>query len=264
MPKRWGLLTLLFVGLLVACAAWIAMGVWGRSADYIRFQWLAVEATLLFLCALAGLFVSNRVDGIFIDEQNRISLGRVQWVAWFIVLLGGFFTESTWNIAANWNDATQGSFPGMQAELYALLGIVSGSAITGSIIVDSKKNATNAPPPPLNPRIGTPTQKGLIDCNVDPSEASWADLYLGEEVANRNVVDVSRLQKLVVTILLIMAYVQLMWTHLGADLTDAQGKLLANAHFGSMPQVGQSFLWLLGISHAAYLAYKATPKTPSG
>jgi hypothetical protein len=121
-------------------------------------------------------------------------------------------------------------------------------------------NAPNAPPPPDNPSIGTPTNVGLIDANVDPSEASWADLYLGDEVANRDVVDISRLQKLIVTVLLVMTYVQLLWFHLMGDLTDKSGKLITDGHFTNMPQVGDTFIWLLGISHGAYLAYKAVPK----
>jgi Neprosin/Neprosin activation peptide len=260
---RWACLTILFIGLLAACGAWITTGAWSHSVSSVPAQWLAVEATLLGLCVLSGYAVNKRPDGILIDEENRISLGRIQWVAWFVILMGGFFTESIWNISLGQ------SFPTIQKELLELLGIVTGSAVTGSLIVDSKKNATNAPPPPINPQIGTPTQKGAIDCNVDPVEASWADLYLGDEVATRNVVDVSRLQKLVVTVLLVMTYVELLWGKLGGILNAgagaAGGKTASTivGHFASMPNVDSNFLWLLGISHAAYLAYKATPKTPS-
>ena len=85
------------------------------------------------------------------------------------------------------------------------------------------------------------------------AEASWADLYLGEEVANRNVVDISRLQKLVITILLIIAYITWLWEKLGHGMPDGF----------VMPAPNDKFLWLLGLSHGAYLAYKATPKTVS-
>ena len=90
--------------------------------------------------------------------------------------------------------------------------------------------------------------------NRQVSEASWSDLFLGEEVANRYVVDISRLQKLIITVLLVVAYVGWLWS----DLTTKKT-------FTAMPQVDENgtFIWLLGISHAAYLAYKSTPKTPS-
>src|SRR5262249_8540750 len=93
---------------------------------------------------------------------------------------------------------------------------------------------------------------GCLDKNSTADKASWADLYLGEEIANRDVVDVSRLQKLVMTILLLMVYIHYLWVQVGSAPT---------AGFTQMPKVGQSFLYLLGISHAAYLAYKATPKS---
>ena len=247
---RWGLLTLLFVAALVGCGIWIGSDAHARLAAHLQVQWLAVEAVLLGVCVLAGYIVNHRPDGILIDELNRISLTRAQWVAWLIVLLGGFFTEATWNVAVGWLNTAGDSFPAMQPELWALLGIVGGSAVVGGVIANGKLNAQNAPVPPANPAVGTPTNKGLLDANVDASEASWADLYLGDEVATRDVVDVSRLQKLIVTVLLVMTYVQLLWNALGS-----------NARFDTMPKVGASFLWLLGISHAAYLAYKAVPKT---
>jgi hypothetical protein len=134
--RSWLGQTLLFVGLMAACGAWIAVSAWHRSAGNIRTQWLAVEATLITLCVVAGLATNGRADGIFIDEENRISLSRVQWAAWFVVLFGGFFVESIWNIAVGWSDPIKGSFPEMQADLYALLGIVSGSAVVGSAIID--------------------------------------------------------------------------------------------------------------------------------
>jgi kumamolisin len=272
-PWRWAALTILFVGLLIACGTWISLSAKSSAVEYIQTQWLCVEAVMLGLCIVAGYAVNNRADGILIDETNRVSLARAQWVAWFIILLGGFFTESIWNIVAGFAPSVTSvtgsgaqavttvlhgaAFPFMQPDLYALLGIVTGSAITSSLIVDNKKAAPNAPPPPVNPQIGQPTQQGLMDANVSPTEASWADLYLGEEVANRNTVDISRLQKLVITILLVMTYVQMLWGDLGTKLAGgAKG-------FNEMPQVDSSFLWLLGISHAAYLAYKATPKTPT-
>jgi hypothetical protein len=260
--RNWALLTLLFIGALIGFGQWIVADADAHQTGNVRTQWVCIEATLLGLCVVAGYIVNGRPDGLLIDEENRISLTRVQWAAWLIVLLGGFFVEAIWNVAVGFNDPANGPFPFMQSQLYALLGIVSGSAVVGGVIVNGKMNAPNAPPPPDNAAIGTPTNVGLVDSNVDACEASWADLYLGDEVANRDVVDISRLQKLIVTVLLIMTYVQLLWFHLVVDLHPAKtAGLLPDAHFANMPQVGDSFIWLLGISHGAYLAYKAVPKT---
>jgi len=244
---------MLLLILLAATAVWIAQT--GQMSS-LRPQWIFVVAVLVALCILAGYLVNGRLDGVMIDDRNRISLERVQWVSWFIVLLGGYFTEAVWNAAYG------SEFPGMETELLALLGIVSASLVLSNLILEPKKQvppgkpaagqvAPQAPPLAANDH---PIQIGSLDANSTVDDASWADLYLGEEAANRYIVDVSRLQKLVITVLLVVTYVGWLWRDFG--MAPAKG-------FEQMPKIGDTFVWLLGISHGAYLAFKATPKTPA-
>ena len=195
--KAWGPLTLLLMILLAASAVWI-----GKSADHsqLRWEYAAVTAILVALCIVAGVLVNGRLDGVLISDRNRISLARVQWVAWMIVLLGAYFVESVWNVAHS------GSFPEMQTESFGLLGIVSGSSVVSSLIVDAKMRSPvpSGQPQAVQPQAVQPHavqplaaadhagHKGSMDLNYNVAEASWEDLYLGEEVANRYVVDVSR------------------------------------------------------------------------
>ena len=246
--KAWGSLTLLLLILLAACAVWI-----GKSTDHsqLRWQYIAVTAILVALCIVAGVLVNGRLEGVLIGYRNRMSLARMQWVAWMIVLLGAYFVEAVWNVAHS------RSLPEMQIHLFGLLGIISGSSVVSSLIVDAKMRSPepSGQPQAVQPRAAGdhPGQKGSMDINYKVAEASWADLYLGEEVANRYVVDVSRLQKLIVTVLLVLAYLIYLWKAFSPSLS---GEL-------EMPAVNTTFLSLLGISHGAYLASKATPKTPS-
>ena len=251
--KAWGSLTLLLLILLAACAVWI-----GKSTDHsqLRWQYIAVTAILVALCIVAGVLVNGRLEGVLIDDRNRMSLARMQWVAWMIVLLGAYFVEAVWNVAHS------RSLPEMQIHLFGLLGIISGSSVVSSLIVDAKMRPPVVPsgqPQAVQPQAVQPMaagdhpgRKGSMDINYKVAEAGWADLYLGEEVANRYVVDVSRLQKLIVTVLLVLAYLIYLWKAFSPSLS---GEL-------EMPAVGTTFLSLLGISHGAYLASKATPKTP--
>ncbi len=147
----WALASLLFVGAMAGCGLWIIKDARALDAANLQTQWLLIEATLLALCIAAGYIANRRPDGLLIDEENRVSLARVQWAVWLIVLLGGFFVEAIWNVAVGFNDASQGLFLLMQSQLYALLGIVSGSAVVSSVIVNGKTNAPNAPPPPDKP-----------------------------------------------------------------------------------------------------------------
>jgi hypothetical protein len=271
---RWGLLTLGTVAALGLCACWVAHTGPARppptgsvSVD-LTTKWLVVEAVIVVAWVFVGCFAYRRPDGIFIDDRYRISLSRFQWVVWAALLFGAYFTESVWNISHGY------SIPRLQPDLLKLMGIVVTAPVISNVIVDHKKSdssrSSSAPgarptfptlPTPA-PAAGLPAQIGSIDRNVTPSEASWADLYLGEEVANRNVVDVSRLQKLIITLLLVITYCEMLWEQLGHVVVAAAAKSTPSVG-AAMPSVDTGFLWLLGISYGAYLAYKATPKTPS-
>jgi hypothetical protein len=118
--------------------------------------------------------------------------------------------------------------------------------VISSLVVETKKREVEPA------TLADPTLVGKIDRNLAPTEASWADLYLGEEEANRFTVDVSRLQKLLTTIILVIVYFVM--------VRSAFAQLPSYDRF-VMPMVGANFVALLGASHAAYLAYKATPKS---
>jgi len=60
----------------------------------------------------------------------------------------------------------------------------------------------------------------------------------------------------VVTILLAIAFISLQWAAL------AKPDAAAGMHMPSFDE-NSSFLWPLGLSHAAYLAYKAPTKKPA-
>lgn len=271
--KKWGWFTVLFVLALAVCAWWIAVT---KDPAVVRCQFVVVELMLIGLCVVAGLMVHSRIDGILIDDRNRISLSRFQWVVWLVLILGAYFTESIWNTSQNL------ALPIIQTQLLALLGISSGSAVVSNVIAENKKttpppaavpvqapvaaapgnpttrmSATNGPmvvaaappPPPATHRV-----VGALAANSTAGVASWSDLFLGDEEATYRTVDISRLQKLVITVLLAAIYLTYLWTELGKATI---GTALAMPTFGDD---SNGFLWLLGISHGAYLAQKATPK----
>jgi hypothetical protein len=124
------------------------------------------------------------------------------------------------------------------------------------MIAETKKTSTRPAPPgaPGKPTGAAPSSIGVLDRNVSPDDASWAELYLGDEIADRATVDISRLQQLVISVLLAVIFITLQW----AALVKSDAKLgLQMPSFDD----NSSFLWLLGLSHAAYIAYKAPTKT---
>jgi hypothetical protein len=244
----WGGITLLGFLLLGANAIWIARegAVPSGGSNILVVQWLCVLASLILICIVSGYLANGRLTGIFIDDRYRMSLARFQWIVWFIVLLSGYFTGAVWDVAYG------GDLPVIDPNLFGLIGITTGSAVVSNLLVNTKKTERSST---LKDGRKDDTLDGLMDKNKSPAEASWADLYLGEEDATRGSVDVSRLQKFVTTLLLITTYLQMIWSALSAVSQQYDSF--------SMPVVGTNFVVLLGASHAGYLAYKATPKKPS-
>jgi len=91
---------------------------------------------------------------------------------------------------------------------------------------------------------------GLLHKNADPSEARWVDLFRGEEIANYKLVDMSKVQMLFFTVVVIAAYAAAILSML-LDM-----KTLMTATSLSFPDFAPSTNALLGISHGTYLSVK--------
>jgi hypothetical protein len=263
----WGSLTIALIGAIIWFLHYVSQLPLPTAAPDkpppfidLTVPWLIGEGGLLVLCVTAGVLAKRRLDGVLIDgARNRLSLARFQWVMWFVLIFGAYLTEAAWNLGHGL------SLPTASADLWRLLGIVSGAPVVSAVVLNPKASmpATPTPamvaaqaqgftlPPPQAPP-GQDAQLGSLDRNLTPGEASWSDLYLGEEVANRNDVDVSRLQQLVATIALGVVFTGML--HAALSHVTALG--------ASMPAPDANFQWLLGISSGAYLALKAVPKSP--
>jgi hypothetical protein len=162
--------------------------------------------------------------------------------------------------------------------LWALLGI-SGASLAGSGLIKNSKENQDEPPAavvhPLFKKIvdkGSetvtadasgniqpargPSLRGVSIVNDDPKDAKWLDIFQGEELGNKNYLDIGKTQMFFFTIIVWVSYA----TSLGGFLI-AHIKIGGGA-FEEMPLVSTGMVTLLGISHAAYLANKAVPHTP--
>lgn len=105
-----------------------------------------------------------------------------------------------------------------------------------------------------------------LDTRTRASDARWSDLVSGEEAANADQIDVSRLQHVVITGLLLGSYTVLLIDYVRK--IDAWAILTAHGTgvpvFPAMPPVDGTFLGLLVLSHGGYLAFKALPARSAG
>jgi hypothetical protein len=194
----------------------------------IYIAWGISAGLLVALALVIGrLTPVGKWLGILVDDRYRFSLTHVQIVAWSIVILslisGVFFGR----LVAGVKDPLDFTIPG---QVLGLLGISAGSAVTAISIKATKDPA----------KIGS-------------EKPRFRQIFLAEEGAYADqVIDVTKYQNFIVTIVLVAAYVTLA-IHAISDAGSAKAVT-------SLPDISGTFLILLGISHGAYLAAKAPSK----
>jgi hypothetical protein len=112
---------------------------------------------------------------------------------------------------------------------------------------DTKKAALETVESELADILAT---QGLLHKNADPSEARWVDLFRGEEISNFKLVDMSKVQMLFFTVVIIAAYA----AAISSVLRDLNS--LRTSAFIAFPGFSESLNFLLGISHGTYLSVK--------
>lgn len=180
------------------------------------------------------------VLGILIDQRGRFSLTQFQLVAWTIVVLSLISGIFWGRLIDGVDDALSFTIPD---EVLGLLGIAAGSTVAATV-AKTAKDATAAPRIPVTdddhpPR---PAQVFLLE------EGEYAD----------QLVDVTKFQNFVITLVLVVAYIALAVQKIDHAHTASA--------MNALPTFSSTFLTLLGISHAAYVSGKLPNRTgqPAG
>lgn len=248
---------------------------------------VATAVSMILLTISAGMAQKGLWYGALIDERDRISLSRTQQIIWSILLLSALATITWFKASSGWSpegETTPILFPNMNASLWGAMGIsIAASPLLSAAIKQIKNEkaqgmlqaAAPAPAPVAGdhqpaaaagqqqagpdaaaPAVGARSasfgiiQAAPIDANPSPVDARWMDLISGETKGKQNSLDLSRLQHLMISGLLMTSY--------GVDLGHALANLSPGVHIlGAMPDPGDAFLGLLGLSHASYLAFQA-------
>lgn len=198
--------------------------------------WLITMLMMVLLCAAIGRAITNRWDAVLIDGRNRISLSRLQMIAWTLVVLSALITAASSNLHLPDNSTALDIT--IAPELLAAMGIAAASLAAAPALLTLK--GTDA--------AGQP----VAVANSSMAQASWLDMFRGDETGEENTPDLSKIQQFLISLALIGAY--------GFLLGNMFYFLAAGAKFGAFPPLSEGFIWLLGISHAGYLTYKAAAK----
>ncbi|MEA2856398.1 MAG: hypothetical protein QOH98_719 [Methylobacteriaceae bacterium] len=245
---RWGSLPGLLIFVLGIFLIWLVNANWILSHSHSSFS--LTLAILIALLVVIGIAVKGRVDGVLIDNRNRVSLAKFQATLWTILVIGALICVASHNLASGESDALNFRIP---PELLTAMGISAASFVAAPMVLSLK---TQSPPTPAgiiratafaSTRGANLQPAGKVFGLDSPTGASWTDMVRGEELENVDSPDLGKIQQLFISLLLVGIYAVAVW-----NLLSTAGKL-------ELPPLNENFVWLLGVSHASYIAYKAAP-----
>jgi hypothetical protein len=224
--------------------------------DLRLWSWLGSMVLLTLFVAIAGHGVTGYWRGALIDGRNKISLSRLQTALWTLVILSAFLTAALINVRSGQVDPLSIALP---TGIWILLGISTTSLVGSPLILNNKKSRPADPQETArnldllkNQNLAQPDaviNQGQVIVNTSPENASWADLFRGEETGNAGQFDMGKIQLFYFTFILVLVYAVALGT-----LFLSQAKIIS-----AFPDLGTGELTLLGISHAGYLINKTIP-----
>jgi len=221
-------------------------------AQLSRVQaWILILALMLLFVAVASKGITGYWRGFLIDKRNRMSLSRLQIVAWTLVVVSAILTAFLSNASPNAMSIT------VPQEVWIAIGISTTSAIAGpALLAQKERKVPNQAEKDKTIEEVSNTDKKKIDeelstmvlRNERMSDARWGDLLKGDESGNAANIDLGKLQMFFFTFMLVLGYAVAI-----ARLFEGSSAITA------LPPVDGSMNTLLGISHTGYLANKAAP-----
>lgn len=245
-------------GLVAMAAAMILIALSPSTENPSRvIPWLAILAILIASSVLISSGTTGSWRGILIDNRNKVSVSRTQMYLWTILVISAVITAGISNIRLGSKDSPL-SFD-IPSELWLLMGI-STTSLVASPLIRSTKAQQKPDPKEVGKTIVQMQQqsgktpnvdvKGVIVVNEDMHDASFADMFKGEEAGNAVQLDLAKVQMFYFTLGTVIAY------------GTAIASMFASADvFSKFPAISQGMVALLGISHAGYLTNKAIRHT---
>ncbi len=252
-PRNWIWAALPIVLLAVGFFVAPALAPQGRAWTFVLAMGvLAAEFVVI------GQLVNGRISGAFIDNRNLLSLSKLQAGAWTVVVLAAFATAAAYNVAAGKVDYSLLNVLRVQipSELLLAMGISATSLVAAPSLLSIKSNEQPVEHAALGAanRTGRPVvPNGKLLTRPGPEDAAWEDLVTGEELGNAGTPDLAKIQQGLITLILLGAYAGYVFQF----FATTPGAVTA------LPTIDKSFVWLMGISHASYLANKAAPHSSS-
>lgn len=258
------------VGLLPAACVAGGYALKSEAAPGIRLAMFggALWSLALLLMAI-GVGITGQRMGILWTARNTYSLSKLQITLWTLVVMAGLATVVACRVHGLFVAASPAGFASaldiyIPSELLAVMGISIGSAAAVPAILSVKARSDAVPKDQLaaaTSRTGAPVEAiGRVAARSSDYPPLMQDLFQGDDVAKTGTVDIGKVQQAIVTLILLATYLgMLAELFMEGSWTVPAGLKVSTT---PMPAMSQTFVYLLGISHAGYLAYKAAPAAP--
>ncbi len=238
--------------------------------------WIVVSVCMVAFLVVLGVLICKRPLGILVNERNLMSLPRFQMVIWTVIVLSAYFVIAMARVASGVPDPLSIK---MDWQLWALMGI-SATSLVGAPLINSTKKQKDASGQetekaaealvktgniPDSLAAGKKdaaavetsmkkTNQGMLYANPTVGDASFADMFEGDEVGNTAYMDLSKVQMFYFTIIIAIAYIATLAPLIAKLKTDATSII-------EFPALHEGIIALLGISHAGFLATKGVNHT---
>ena len=209
-------------------------------------MWLCIAAFFI-LVAGGGLAASGDPFWVLLDPNTRCtSLSRTQAAIWTAGVLGGYSALAFCNIAFGAGDAASQTtpfslFPGFDSHLLQLHCIVTGSPLAAAYLSGEAATAGD---------VKACSQAGVFE--------RLAQIFQADGPNGPGKLDLSRMQCVFMTLILVFAYVSLL-TQVAGNISGQE--LLATAGktplFAQLPPINGSFMILLAASHTIFQVSKS-------
>jgi hypothetical protein len=241
---------------IVTIAIIIAIALSGMYVNKATSSYLLVLAAFVVFCMFLGRWISGRPLGIFIGDRNLMSLSRFQMVLWTILILSAYLTMCLQRVHHGISDPLA---IGMDWHLWALMGISTASLIGSPLLLGNKTqkeadpDAVKKAAAQLKENEGEIQQNsaGTLYANSSINDASFADIFQGDEISNTAYIDVAKVQMFFFTLVSLLVY------------GTALFQMFKGTNYSAMPNLSDGLIALLGISHSGYLMSKTADHTPT-
>jgi hypothetical protein len=222
----------------------------------------ALGGTLLILIGI-GVDVSESWLGVLESGRNTYSLSRLQMALWTWLVLSALFAAAAcraWGLGGgNLNTALDVD---INSQIFEVMGLsfFTGAAVPALLALKSQGGSDPNAAASVSAKTGETMQvQGQVIVRPDSSDPKLGDLVQGDDVGSAGVVDLSKVQQLLITLLLVGTYAAMLFG------LFADGPFVGpNSRHTVLPPFPDNFVGLLALSHGGYLAYKALPKPAAG